>query len=797
MQPPTRKGFGIWLRVVLLAACAGGTVGTAEGREYVLKDGRVLHGSLGKVSTLGEASIPAESDSGTVQNILFLDDNLRRTFFCERLLREIRDDDNRQVDERFVIHQRVAHGGLSVKVVGRPVRVQPFDEFGHRIFSMMTAKGQVDIVQGITELTPQWTKVEGVKYVWDMRMATSSIPRDTLQKILFKQIDPKNVEHYKRIARFYLQSERYEEAKQVLENLLKAFPDRSDLKEQLSPFLRAIVQLSAKRSLLEMKLRSTAGQHQLVYAALKRFPVEGVGGDVLQGVREMMQDYETRAARRLEVVKQLRALAGRLQDTISKENLKPILAEIAAEIDENTLDRLAAFLQTASNPQTPDSEKLALAVSGWLLGADGATDELPVAISAYKVRRMIRQYLNGVTLPDRERTYSYIKQEAGGELSMVANLLSHMKPAIAPPKPVEGKPGYFEIQVPGLGKDDTVTYCIQLPPEYDPYRLYPTIVTLHGEAATASQQVDWWAGDWNKTGLRTGQATRYGYIVIAPAWGEEHQVVYGYSAREHAAVLNSLRDACRRFAIDTDRVFLSGQSIGGDAAWDIGLAHPDLWAGVMPIVAQSDRYCTFYWQNGRYVPFYIVAGELDGGKMIKNAHSTLDRWLRYGYNATVVEYLGRGHEDLYDDILRMFDWMGRYHRNFFPREFSCETMRSWDNYFWWVEVQGLPVRSLIEPSDWPPPAGMQPAQVKAKMTDKNGLNIRAGTSQVTVWLSPKMLNFKKRATITVNGRRIGDQMIHPDLGTLLEDVRTRGDRQHPFWAKIESTTGRARGQRGG
>ena len=217
----------------------------------------------------------------------------------------------------------------------------------------------------------------------------------------------------------------------------------------------------------------------------------------------------------------------------------------------------------------------------------------------------------------------------------------------------------------------------------------------------------------------------------------------------------------------------------------------------MPIVAQSDRYCTFYWQNGRYVPFYIVAGELDGGKMIKNAHSTLDRWLRYGYNATVVEYLGRGHEDFYDDILRMFDWMGRYHHNFFPREFNCEAMRSWDNYFWWVEVKGLPVRSLVDPTDWPPPNGMQPAQIKAKTTDKNGLNIRAGTSQVTVWLSPKMLNFKKRATITVNGRRIGDQMIHPDLGTLLEDVRTRGDRQHPFWAKIESTTGRARGQRGG
>ena len=508
----------------------------------------------------------------------------------------------------------------------------------------------------------------------------------------------------------------------------------------------------------------------------------------------MSQDYETRAARRLEVVKQLRALAARLQDTVSKENLKPILDEIATEINENTLDRLAAFLQTASNRDTPDTEKLALAVSGWLLGANGATDELPAAISAYKVRRLIRQYLAGGPLSDRQRTYSYIKQEAGGEMSMVANLLSHMKPPLSPPRPVEGKPGYFEIEVAGSTGHEPVAYCIQLPREYDPYRLYPTIVTLHGETASPAEQIDWWAGDWNKAGWRSGQAGRYGYIVIAPAWAEEHQTAYGYSAREHAVVLNSLRDACRRFAVDTDRVFLTGQSIGGDAAWDIGLAHPDLWAGVLPISAQSDRYCTFYWQNGKYVPFYVVLGELDGGKLGKNARSTLDRWLRYGYNATVAEYIGRGHEDFYDDILRMFDWMGRYHRNFFPREFTCETMRPWDNYFWWVEVKGLPARSQVDPGDWPPPATAQPAQVKANKSDKNGLNVHAGMSQVTVWLSPKMLDFKRRATITVNGRRIGDAMIHPDLGTLLEDVRTRGDRQHPFWAKVEATTGRARGQ---
>ena len=332
---------------------------------------------------------------------------------------------------------------------------------------------------------------------------------------------------------------------------------------------------------------------------------------------------------------------------------------------------------------------------------------------------------------------------------------------------------------------------MQLPPEYDPHRRYPTIVTLHGETTGAEKQINWWAGDWVK-GQRTGQAARHGYIVIAPAWTEAHQTRYGYSDREHAAVLKPLRDACRRFSIDTDRVYLSGHSIGGDAAWDIGLAHPDLWAGVIPIVAEASRYCTFYWENARYVPFYVVAGELDGSKLVNNAKSNLDRWLSRGFDATVVEYRGRGHEDFYEEILRLFDWMRHFHRDFFPRSFACKTMRPWDNFFWWVEIAGLPPRSGVDPADWPPPVGTQGALVKGRIVGQNGLNVTAASSGATVWHLAGMLDFKQRATITVNGHRIngGNQMVKPDLRTLLEDVRTRGDRQHPFWARLECSTGR-------
>ena len=213
-----------------------------------------------------------------------------------------------------------------------------------------------------------------------------------------------------------------EEAKQVLDELLRAFPDRADLKEQLRRCFARSCSFRRNGGCGNCGCETAPANTNSWQAISKKFPTEGVGGEILQGVREMTQDYDTREARRVEVVKQLPRLARRLHDTIVKENLKPILDEIAAEINQNTLDRMAAFLQNAADPQTPDNEKLALAVSGWVLGADAATPKLPEALAAYKVRGLIRRYLVATSLPDRERIYSYIL-EAGGSPAMAAELL--------------------------------------------------------------------------------------------------------------------------------------------------------------------------------------------------------------------------------------------------------------------------------------------------------------------------------------------------------------------------------------
>ncbi len=96
---------------------------------------------------------------------------------------------------------------------------------------MVTGKGEINVIQGITEITPLWTKVEGLAgahpYIWDERIATSSIPRETLFAILSnsKVIDPKKLDDRLKLVRLLLDSERYLEAESELEAIVRDFPD--------------------------------------------------------------------------------------------------------------------------------------------------------------------------------------------------------------------------------------------------------------------------------------------------------------------------------------------------------------------------------------------------------------------------------------------------------------------------------------------------------------------------------------------------------------------------------------------
>ena len=150
-------------------------------------------------------------------------------------------------------------------------------------------------------------------------------------------------------------------------------------------------------------------------------------------------------------------------------------------------------------------------------------------------------------------------------------------------------------------------YALFVPSTYDPQKPAPLVVDLYGLNITPLQQIL-----FDGT---TDFAERYGFIVLAPMgfnlsswWGSRAgtpvataEVKPGgdvrYSTTELAeidtmALLKSIRE---QYAVDGDRIYLMGHSMGGAGTYYLGGKYNDIWAGLASIsgaggIADAERY---------------------------------------------------------------------------------------------------------------------------------------------------------------------------------------------------------------
>ncbi len=59
-----------------------------------------------------------------------------------------------------------------------------------------------------------------------------------------------------------------------------------------------------------------------------------------------------------------------------------------------------------------------------------------------------------------------------------------------------------------------------------------------------------------------------------------------------------------------------------------------------------------------------------------------------------------------------------------------------------------------------------------------------GVKRLDVWISPKLIDLKKRFEVRINNKTFFKGMAKPDLEPFLEDLRLRGDRQQIYRLKI-------------
>jgi hypothetical protein len=410
---------------------------------------------------------------------------------------------------------------------------------------------------------------------------------------------------------------------------------------------------------------------------------------------------------------------------------------------------------------------------------------------------MVLAYQNEINAGARRQLLEPFLTKAALDPQELAQLIAYLPP----PEPVDttdprlSQPVERVTQVPWAQRAP-VKYALQLPPEYHPNRPYPVLIALHNGNEKPSDAIAEWGPE----------AAKNGYVLAAPNWNDGLASEYKYSEGEHAVVLELIRDLRRHFQVDSDRVFLAGNGDGGTMASDVGLSHPDLFAGVIPINARPVRSATtWYWRNAQVLPFYCLTGEFAGDCSSKTKW-VFEKWASKGYPALMTIYKGRVLETFPAEMPTIFDWMSRKHRaagfpelgrnpgGFGDSGEEFHTMRPGDNHFYWISVGGIK-NDFLNPRMGQGKVGTS-AYVQANIRDNNQIAVNTrGIKQLTIWLGrcfdpergvQQMIDFARPVTVQINRREYWrNKVVTPSAATMLEDFYERGDRQRLFMAKLD------------
>ncbi len=159
----------------------------------------------------------------------------------------------------------------------------------------------------------------------------------------------------------------------------------------------------------------------------------------------------------------------------------------------------------------------------------------------------------------------------------------------------------------------------------DPDKKYPTLLYLHGAGSRGT----------DLCALHTA-----GSIVNAEKMGIKIRV---YAPQCHTDTWFELFEQLIAFTkflysqptTDQDRFYLTGVSMGGYAAWQLGMSCPELFAAISPVCGGG-----MYWNAAKLknVPVWAFHGALDTGVYVTESINMVNSINSYGGNAKLSVY---------------------------------------------------------------------------------------------------------------------------------------------------------------
>lgn len=262
-------------------------------------------------------------------------------------------------------------------------------------------------------------------------------------------------------------------------------------------------------------------------------------------------------------------------------------------------------------------------------------------------------------LPRRHPSCSKVNSRAVRIIA--AFVVMGLPPMAAAQKNVDG----FAARVYRNARAQSMPYRLFTPNGYNRQAKYPLILWLHGSGSVGTdnlKQIS--SASFRGTHLWTQpqNQAKYPAFVLAPqspaGWANFSSKDLG---REMTLVLEILESLQGEFNIDSTRIYVAGQSMGGYGAWDLITKRPGLFAAAIPLCGGGD---TTKAAAAAKTATWAFHGDADPTVPVTMSRDMIAAVRKAAGNPRYTEYKGVGH-DVWVRAVRepgLVDWLFAQHR---------------------------------------------------------------------------------------------------------------------------------------
>jgi predicted peptidase len=210
----------------------------------------------------------------------------------------------------------------------------------------------------------------------------------------------------------------------------------------------------------------------------------------------------------------------------------------------------------------------------------------------------------------------------------------------------------FEAQI---TKTVRLNYLLFLPKGYgeDQQQKWPLILFLHG----AGERGD----DLELVKIHgipkiAEQREDFPFIAVSPQCSK-----FSWWTAELDALNALLDEVMKEYAVDTDRIYLTGLSMGGFGTWLLAMAYPERFAAIAPICGGGDPQKAFILKD---VPTWVFHGAQDQTVPLERSEEMVNALKECGGDVRFTVYPEAGHDswtETYDNP-ELYEWFLKHKR---------------------------------------------------------------------------------------------------------------------------------------